>query len=169
MQPWVADDTAVKPALLSVWMTDDEKGLCDTVCLFFSQHSDKYTFRSFGSAEEMLRELRNNSSPDVFLIDIKLPGMWGDEAIEFIRQSVPSTPIIMLTVCEDDDNIIRSFLAGASGYLLKPITGSELLQAINEAVKGGAPMSRKIALRVVGLLAHSTVRRNFTISTLSTL
>jgi DNA-binding NarL/FixJ family response regulator len=94
---------------------------------------------------------RSDQLPDVILTDIGLPGMSGIEGIEFLRRRFPKTPILALTVYDNDDNVFNALCAGASGYLLKNTAPARLLESLREAVDGGAPMSPEVALRVVKL------------------
>jgi len=103
-----------------------------------------------GSVEEALRIL-DSKQPDVLLLDIHLPGMLGSEGVRWLQEKCPHTPILMLTVYEDDDHVFESICNGASGYLLKRTPPAKLLEAIGEAHQGGAPMSPDIARKVVRL------------------
>ena len=89
------------------------------------------------------------SRPDVVLMDINLPGMPGTECVRQLRTTVPELPVLMLTVYDDSEQIFKSLMAGATGYLLKRTPKDKLLDAIREIDSGGAPMSRQIARRVV--------------------
>ena len=87
--------------------------------------------------------------PDVVLMDINLPGMFGIECVRRLKAVVPSVQIVMLTVYDEVGQLFNSLLAGACGYLLKRTPSTKLLEAITEARLGGAPMTRKIARKVV--------------------
>lgn len=87
--------------------------------------------------------------PDVVLMDINLPGMLGTECVRRLKSAVPGLPVLMLTVYDDSEQIFKSLMAGATGYLLKRTPKDKLLEAIREVHSGGAPMSRQIARRVV--------------------
>jgi len=87
--------------------------------------------------------------PDVVLMDINLPGMLGTECVRHLRTAVPGLPVLMLTVYDDSEQVFKSLMAGATGYLLKRTPKDKLLEAIREINSGGAPMSRQIAKRVV--------------------
>jgi DNA-binding NarL/FixJ family response regulator len=87
--------------------------------------------------------------PDVVLMDINLPGMRGTECVSRLKSAAPSLPVLMLTVYDDSEEIFKSLMAGATGYLLKRTPQDQLLDAIREITEGGAPMSRQIARRVV--------------------
>jgi DNA-binding NarL/FixJ family response regulator len=90
-------------------------------------------------------------APDVMLVDIGLPGMSGIEGIRLLREQFADTPILALTVYDDDDRVFEALCAGASGYLLKNTPPARLLESLAEAVQGGAPMSPEVAQRVVRL------------------
>jgi DNA-binding NarL/FixJ family response regulator len=66
-----------------------------------------------------------------------------------LKEIIPDTQIIMLTVYEDTENIFNALAAGATGYMLKRSPRAELLEAIRDVVKGGSPMSAHIARKVV--------------------
>ena len=87
--------------------------------------------------------------PDVVLMDINLPGMLGTECVRQLKDLTPNLPVLMLTVYEDSEQIFKSLMSGATGYLLKRTPKDKLLEAIREVDAGGAPMSRQIARRVV--------------------
>ena len=88
--------------------------------------------------------------PDVVLMDIDMPGHNGIDGVTQIKEAMPETCVIMYTVFEDDDKLFKCLCAGANGYLLKKTSPSKLIDAIQEAVEGGAPMSPSIARKVLG-------------------
>ena len=100
------------------------------------------------TGEEALEKLPP-FKPDVVLIDLNLPQMSGIECIRRLKELLPLTPMIVLTVYEDSEHIFRALKAGASGYLLKRSEPEEVLEAIKDARDGGAPMSSQVAQRVV--------------------
>ena len=104
----------------------------------------------YRSMEEALRSI-GPERPDVILTDVGLPGMSGIEGTRILRERFPTTPILALTIYDNDDKIFDALCAGASGYLLKNTPPARLLDALDEAVNGGAPMSPGVAHRVVRL------------------
>ena len=103
---------------------------------------------SYRTAEDALQHLPA-SSPDVVLMDIHLPKMSGIECVGRLKEKFPELQIMMLTVYEDDEQVFKSILAGATGYMLKRTPPTELLEAIQELHDGGSPMSDQIARKVV--------------------
>ncbi len=101
-----------------------------------------------GTAEAALEAIPTEK-PNVVLMDINLPGMNGVECVRRLKQLVPETQVMMLTVYEDTENIFNALAAGASGYMLKRTPRAELLDAIREVHRGGSPMTTHIARKVV--------------------
>lgn len=85
------------------------------------------------------------------MTDLGLPVMSGIEGIERLRRIFPETPIIVLTIYDNDKQIFSALCNGANGYLLKNTPPTRLLEALQEAAEGGSPMSPQIAARVVKL------------------
>jgi DNA-binding NarL/FixJ family response regulator len=100
---------------------------------------------------EVLEKI-TNAQPEVILMDINMPRMDGVEATRKLKEQYPKTIVIMLTVFDENDKIFNSILAGANGYLLKDEKPAKLIQAIEEALEGGAPMSPVIAAKSLQLI-----------------
>ena len=90
-----------------------------------------------------------SEQPEVLLMDINLPGMSGIDCIVKLKTPLPGLRVLMLTTYEDSHLIFNSLRAGASGYILKNKSSAELLAAIQQVHEGGAPMSMRIARKVV--------------------
>ena len=103
---------------------------------------------TFTKCESMLKNLEK-LNPDVLLMDIGLPGMSGIEGIKQSKSLLPDLTILVLTVYEENDLIFDALVAGACGYLVKKTPPLKLLEAIQEAYEGGAPMSSHIARKVI--------------------
>ena len=88
-------------------------------------------------------------TPDVVVMDIRLPGMSGIECTARLKRLLPETQVLVFTVCGDTEEVFRALAAGASGYLLKRSSRAEILQAILDVHRGGAPMTGEIARKVV--------------------
>jgi DNA-binding NarL/FixJ family response regulator len=102
------------------------------------------------SAEDALREIPR-LKPDVVLMDINLPKMSGIECVRRLKEELPGTHFIILTVYEDADLIFKSLLAGAVGYLLKgrSASGAQVIDAVRDATRGGSPLNSLIARKIV--------------------
>ena len=109
---------------------------------------------SFASAEAAFIDLPVSEKPQAVLIDVGLPGMDGIEALGRLREKLPGTALIVLTVFEDEDKIMRAICAGAQGYLLKTAPVSEIAAAIDDVLTGGSPMNSRIARRVLEIFSR---------------
>jgi DNA-binding NarL/FixJ family response regulator len=103
----------------------------------------------YSSGEQALREIPKRPIPDVVLMDINLGQMSGVACTFLLKQVLPDLQIVMLTVYDDQRQIIDALKAGATGYLLKRTPASDILKAIEEVHRGGVPMSSYIARQVV--------------------
>ena len=97
--------------------------------------------------------------PDVVLMDIDLPGESGITGVKQIKEARPQTAIIMYTVFEDDEKLFQCLCAGANGYLLKKTHPAKLIDAIQEVIEGGAPLSPTIARKVLSSFQHGRSNR----------
>ena len=87
--------------------------------------------------------------PDLILMDVQMPGMDGIEAARQVKQVLPETIIVMLTVRSDDELLFEALKNGAQGYLLKEIRSQELLEMLRGALRGEAAISPTLAGRVL--------------------
>ncbi|HZV36289.1 MAG TPA: response regulator transcription factor [Verrucomicrobiae bacterium] len=118
------------------------------------------------TGEDALRVLPQHQ-PEVVLMDIQLPNMSGVECVAQLKELLPSTQVIMVTVYEDPDRIFRALRAGASGYLLKRAKPEEVLNAIRDVQQGGVPMSGEIARKVIAYFQNEATSKA-EVETLST-
>lgn len=112
--------------------------------------SQKFTVvNSYSNCEDAIKHI-NNDKPDIVLMDVELPGgMNGIKGTKIIKDKSPNADIIMVTVYEDSEMVYEALKSGASGYITKSANYMELLSALEEITKGGAPMSSKIARMVI--------------------
>lgn len=100
------------------------------------------------SAEDAVRQIPP-LAPEVVLMDIQLPGDSGIACTAKLRRLLPRTAILMLTVFDDTVRVTEALKAGACGYLLKSTAPADIIEAIAEVARGGAPMTSEIARKVV--------------------
>ncbi len=97
-------------------------------------------------------QLAREVEPDLILMDLRMPGMGGIEAIEQIHDANPDTAVVILTTYDEDDLMVRGLQAGARGYLLKDVDRETLFHTMRAAVRGNTVLS---AEAVSTLLAKS--------------
>ncbi len=102
----------------------------------------------FEDADQIGLKLQK-SLPDLVLMDIDMPGINGIEAAKQIRAILPKVVIIMQTIFDDEERIFQSLKAGAQGYLTKDAAPLKIIEAIEEAMGGGSPMTPGIARKVI--------------------
>jgi DNA-binding NarL/FixJ family response regulator len=126
---------------------DDRKTRINLMALLGDNAALRF-LTAYDSGEEAVRGIPVEK-PQVALVDINLPGMSGIECTAALKLQMPELQVLMLTAYEDSDKIFNSLRAGASGYLLKRMVPTELIQAIEQVLLGGSPMSMRVARRVV--------------------
>lgn len=127
---------------------DDDRFRDDVVDLIESR-PDLRLISAFRAAEPALAAIASGVVADVALVDLGLPRMTGLELVRRLKAARPELEIIILTIFSDDDSLYGALRAGASGYLLKGGTPSELAEAVLQVHRGGAPMSPSIARRIL--------------------
>lgn len=97
--------------------------------------------------------------PDVIVCDVRMPGRSGVEACRDIRSRLPEVRVLMLTSYADEEAVLASILAGASGYLLKDTTGQDLVDAIHQVAGGSSLLDPAVTGVVLSKLkAEESVR-----------
>jgi DNA-binding NarL/FixJ family response regulator len=135
-------------AEIRVVLIEDHRGTREGLAQLINGSPGFRVTGRYASGEEALRQIRADA-PDVVLTDIGLPGISGIEVVARVRELLPRTPILVLTVHGEDQNVFDALCSGACGYLLKDVAPARLLESIRELHGGGAPMSPEIARRVV--------------------
>lgn len=133
---------------ITVAIVEDDRRVRESLTVLINGTENIRCISSHSSAEEAIEHIVFKK-PDVVLMDINLPGMTGIECVRKLKAQLPQVQILMLTMYEDDEKVFQSLVAGASGYLVKRTSPSELLNAIQEVHSGASPMSGKIARTVV--------------------
>src|ERR671932_1345229 len=100
------------------------------------------------AGQEALRIVRE-LAPDVVVMDLNMPGMGGVEATRHIASIAPLTRVVMLTISDQDSDVMDAILAGACGYLLKDSSIQELISGIASAARGESLISPNIAAKVL--------------------
>jgi len=104
---------------------------------------------SVGTGDEGIKQALA-LTPDITLLDVKMPGMSGIETLEKLRASGVTTPILMLTMSRDDSDLRAALRGGAEGYLLKDMNPEDLVPALEAALRG----DNVVAKEMVGTLAR---------------
>jgi len=133
---------------ITVAIVEDDRRVRESLSVLINGTENIRCVSSHSNGEEAIEHIVFKK-PDVVLMDINLPGISGIECVRKLKAQLPQVQILMLTMYEDDEKVFQSLVAGASGYLVKRTSPSELLNAIQEVHSGASPMSGKIARTVV--------------------
>lgn len=133
---------------LRILLVDDHSLFRKGIAALLSRQAG---FQVIGEAENGFEAIERTRSmaPDVILMDLQMPKCDGLEATRLIRQEFPHVHIIMLTVSDDDHNLFTAIQNGAEGYLLKTLEPQELYEMLTRVQHGEAPISGKLAVRIL--------------------
>jgi DNA-binding NarL/FixJ family response regulator len=133
---------------ISVALVEDNPEYREVIRLALSRDGGMELTCEFGTAEIALRSLRERQGrnhPDVILLDLRLPGMGGLEALPFFLETLPDSRIIILTQSESEADVLKAVALGAAGYLLKSSTISQIKEGIEVVAAGGASLDPSVA------------------------
>lgn len=133
---------------IKVSIVEDDQALRECLAIVINGSSGYRCVGTHPDAESALHQLPQEQ-PDVTLMDIHLPSLSGIECLRILKPKLPATQFIMLTAYSDDSMVFEALASGATGYLLKRTPPTEILEAIEEAHRGGSPMTSQIARKVV--------------------
>jgi DNA-binding NarL/FixJ family response regulator len=132
----------------SIVIYEDNRDFREALVQLINASESYFCAGAFYKCNEVTEQLQL-LKPEVILMDIDMPGRNGIEAVQLIRNIDKEVKIIMLTVFDDNKNVLSAICAGVSGYLLKKNSFEKLFSAIEEVMQGGAPMSANIARMVL--------------------
>ncbi|MEP7169086.1 MAG: response regulator transcription factor [Bacteroidota bacterium] len=136
--------------MIKVAVFDDNKPRRELLQLLLNSTTGMECTGAFEDCRNVVKNIMENI-PDVVLMDIDMPHVNGIEGLQLIKKQFPQVKILMQTIFEDDDKIFAAICAGADGYILKKTPPAKLIDAINEVVSGGAPMTHTVARQVLQL------------------
>ncbi|MBK7096982.1 MAG: response regulator transcription factor [Saprospiraceae bacterium] len=136
--------------MIKVAIYEDNTGLREVLATLIRESEETELAGEFGHCLDVIQNTRV-FNPDVIIMDIDMPGKSGIEGVKEVKSAFPEIEIIMNTVFDDDERIFLAVQAGATGYLLKKSSLSQIISSIVDVKKGGAPMSPTIARKVLSL------------------
>jgi DNA-binding NarL/FixJ family response regulator len=138
---------------IRVFLLDDHeivrRGLADLIGL----QADLEVVGEAGTAAEAMIRI-TASQPDVAVFDVRLPDGSGVEVCREVRSLFPNIHVLMLTSYSDDEALFNAIMAGASGYVLKEIRGSDLITAIRQVAAGNSLLDPNLTERVLERLRN---------------
>jgi two-component system, NarL family, response regulator len=138
-----------RSAKLRLILADDHAVLREGLSLILGALPDMVVIAEASTGEEAF-ELFLKHDPDVLLLDIQMPGGGGMNTLKRLLKNRPGARILILTAYDTEEDVYRSMLAGASGYVLKDTPHDELISAIRTVASGQRYMSRTASAKLAG-------------------
>jgi DNA-binding NarL/FixJ family response regulator len=138
--------------MIKLMIYEDNPQLREGLTMLINGSDGYEVIASFKNCNNVLSEV-DAYRPDVILMDIDMPGTNGLEGLKKIRAINTEVKILMLTVFDDNKNVFEAISNGANGYILKKTPPAKLLEYIQEAQSGGAPMTSSIATQVLKMFS----------------
>jgi NarL family two-component system response regulator LiaR len=135
-------------AKIRILLADDHAIVREGTRRVLEDEDDMEVVAEAGDGEEAVKQA-TRLKPDIAIIDIAMPKLNGIEATKQIKELVPATAVLILTVFDNDRYVFSLLEAGAAGYLLKNVRGSELVEAIRSVYNGESVLHPTIASKVL--------------------
>ncbi|MGA2144698.1 MAG: response regulator transcription factor [Bryobacteraceae bacterium] len=145
----VSDFVMHDPAAVRILLVDDHPVVRFGLAAIIGAQPDMMVVGEASCGTESI-ELALRHHPDIVLMDLRLPGMSGVEAIKAIRERLPDARFVVVTTYQGDEDIHRALEAGAHGYVLKGASHVELLTAIRTVVRGQRFIPPSVSTRLAG-------------------
>lgn len=134
--------------MIKVLIVDDQELFRDSLSIILKPAEEIEVTAAVAGVDDALASIEE-VKPEAVLMDIRMPGRDGVEGTRLIKDRYPEIKVIVLTTFDDDEYVYGALKYGASGYLLKGCSKSELVEAIRIALGGGAMINPEIATKVI--------------------
>lgn len=141
--------------MISITIIEDDHVLRETYSALIGGEPGFRVASAYNSFEEA-RNTVAADDPDVILLDIELGGLSGIDAVKQLKHLTPRSQIVMLTVHDGEEGVLKALSNGAVGYLTKNISIDKMISSIRAVVSGGVPFSDNIARMVIQTFRKNT-------------
>lgn len=138
--------------MIKVMIVDDQSMIRAGFSALLNAQSDIEVVGEARDGREAI-ELATQLTPDVVLMDVRMPRLDGIAATERILGELPEAKVLVLTTFDLDDYVLAALRAGASGFLLKDATAEELTHAVRVVARGDGLLDPQVTKRIIGQLA----------------
>lgn len=149
--------------MFSILLVDDHKIMRDGLRAILSAASEFKVLAEADSGSEAV-QLARKLRPNLVIMDLSLPGLNGIEATTEILRSIPDARVVVLSMYEDEDSVVRAIRAGARGFVLKKASHTDLLDALRVVAKGGSYLSPQVSDKLLHRIQsgnlHGRTQRN---------
>jgi len=142
---------------IRILLVEDHVVVRQSIRQFLDHEHDLEVVGEAADGEEAVR-IAVREKPDVIVMDVAMPKLNGIEATKQIKVHLPTTAILALTAYDYDEYIFALLEAGAAGYLLKDVSGQELIEAIRTVHKGESVLHSTITSKVIAQFRQPTFR-----------
>ncbi len=146
--------------IFKILICDDQALIRESLAIILEKQEDLKVVGEASNGKEAV-EMAGTLEPDLILMDMRMPVMDGIEATKAIHQKHPQIKVVALTTFEEDDLISTSLANGAVGYLLKDITTSDLVKAIQLIREGTSILPTSFTQKLVGMKGKRVSKRSF--------
>jgi two-component system NarL family response regulator len=133
---------------IRIIIADDHPIVCEGLAALIGREPDMTIVGLAKDGRDAVEQTRLRT-PDVVLMDLRLPGLDGIEATAAVREQCPATKVVVLTTFGGDEDVYRAFRAGARGYLLKDVEPSVIVAAIRDVHQGRRHVSQEVSDRLL--------------------
>ena len=145
--------------MIRVLLADDHSVVRDGLRRLVEGAGDMEVVAEAADGREAIRKTRE-STPDVAVVDISMPGLDGLEVLRQLRLENPKLPVLVLTMHEEEQYVVRAIEAGAMGYITKRSAAEQLLQAIRKVHAGGRYLSESASEALATRMAKGAGARS---------
>tara|TARA_Y100001956_G_C4094190_1_gene174384 strand:- start:209 stop:838 length:630 start_codon:yes stop_codon:yes gene_type:complete len=149
--------------MIKLVLADDHRLMQDGLKSRLEREENLEIIACVGTGKEALKATLNHK-PDVLLLDINMPQLNGIEVLHELAKSDSTTAVIMLSMHDSRDYVVRSVKAGAKGYVLKDVGSEELVMAINQVAKGRSYLCPQASDRLLEQINDEPQEKDDTLS-----
>ncbi|TCS78182.1 response regulator transcription factor [Pectinatus cerevisiiphilus] len=147
--------------MIKIMIADDQELIRESLKIVLNMNPDMDVTATAENGYEVM-ELLKKDQPDLILMDVRMPRLDGVQCTNLIKERWPSIKIIILTTFDDDEYIYNALKFGASGYLLKGVSVTELTNAVRTVINGGAMINPNLITKVVKMFSK-IAQNNFAV------